>query len=189
MKRLLTFALIGALAILVLVPVGMADQLTGGSMTFKYQLDSTSATLPRVDTTAYYKLLDSISSGNRPFLTDISQTRTKLGGWFVLSYSKFDTNSGGAVPDTSKDSLWVDIITQDPSGTPSKVVWSSSKISAIHTTANIAATDYVPFTIASDSTLYGSLYFRVRAKVTDSVGVSLSTGIHYRLQLKMWGSE
>lgn len=189
MKRLLTLMLIGVLAILVMVPVSEAAKLGGGAITFKHQLDSTVATKSRIDTTQYMKLLDSVNSGNRIFLTDIAEHRTAIGGWFLVTYSKFDTNSAGAVPDTTKDTVWVDILTADAGGTPNKVVWSSSKLANLKVTASAANSDYVPFLISPDSSLYGTLYFRVRTNVVDSTAVSLSTGIHYRLAVQLYGSE
>lgn len=194
MKRLLTSLLIGALAILVMVPVTQARELGGGTVTWKFICDTTKLQA-HVDTMNYYPAInDTGSSGNLIFLTDVSNVRSGLGGFFSLRYASFDSSAAGTYPDSTKDTVQVDILTGDFDGVPQKVVWTSGKRTTFSKwTEADSTTDYTWFAISPDSTIGSRLWFRVRSQVGDTVGVKLAAGvyggIHFKLNVKIFGSE
>lgn len=193
MKRLLTSLLIGALAILVMIPITQAKELGGGSYTWKFTCDTTKLQA-RVDTTGYYPIInDTGSSGQLIFLSDVSRARSGVGGYFAIRYASFDSSAAGTFPDSTKDTIQVDILTGDIDGVPQKVVWTSGKKTGFSKwTESDSTTDYQWFLISPDSTLGSRLWFRMRTQVADTVGVKLAAGvyggIHFRCTMKLFGT-
>lgn len=119
--------------------------------------------------------------------TRLPQDFTSISGYVWSEYTTLDTGTGGAVPDTTQDTVIHVLYTADASGTPYKEVWRDTAV-AFHTTANVSNDDYADFNV-SDSGLYDVLYWNLITSIQDSTYTKarLEADVHWKHGWKFFG--
>ncbi len=188
MKRLISLTVFTAVVIALLGIVSTPDQAYADrpspskqqqSFFFTHTVDSTAFTQDTSETPTN-------SSTKLMRFTDADRYGT-VTGWFALEILNIDTGTAGVVVDTALDTVTVQFLTSDVSGTPNKLIFEE-KVTLIHESAGLVNSDYILFTL-SDSTLLDNTYMRIISALADSTFTKarLAAGIDYKVTVKTQG--
>lgn len=182
MKRNLLTMIVAALLIVAMSadfaqaqrPIGQEYKRT---YAFEYVLDDSTATAP--DTARYWT-----GTSSPIFWFDQIGNYGSLYGYLAVEYETLDTTAAGAVADTTKDTVYVDIYTSESDKSPYKLV-ATYAFTAIHSA--LVNGDYTWFNL-SDSVLADAVYANVRTIIMDSTAakVAASVGVNYKVHAGFW---
>lgn len=144
---------------------------------FEYVLDDSTATAP--DTARYWT-----GTTSPIFWFPEVGNYGSLYGYLAVEYETLDTTGAGAVADTTKDTVKIDIYTSESDKAPYKLV-ATYTFANIHST--LVNTDYTWFNL-SDSILADAIYANVRTIIKDSTGakVAAGVGVNYKVHAGFW---
>jgi hypothetical protein len=187
MKRAL--AIIGLLVAVLLVIManpqpGQTSERPLGQQSQQYYLLDFDVTTGNdgVDTTT-----TPTGSNSKLFLFDAVKNYANLWCYYLVEYTSLDTAGASTDMDTTVDTVAIDLFTSEYDGAPYKQIYTV-KVANIHTTANVANTDYGYITTLSDSLLMDNVYARLRTWIADSTAAlaDSSLGAQYKVTLKWW---
>ena len=159
------------------------------------QDDAVSAEKPKgtrySSTYSFSQVVDSTVAVQRDTFTNVGKFTGiddygNLEGYWVIEYTSVDTGAGGVYVDTTKDSLFISLITYGEGGTPSKVIYTDTSLN-YHVSASVVNGDYVIFDV-SDSTLLDYVSFQIISTLQDStyIQAAAEAAINYRFTYKLY---